>query len=246
MNVLRNPTFALCRIISILCVATFPLVLFAQPCLANDLDSRLARLDVITRDIRDVSADFQEKVFTAMLKKPLSSQGVVFVKGKRTHWKTIKPTAVSLLTGGDHIAIYYPSRNTVEMYALDQHLRALAISPLPRLAMLRRNFVIEPDVRSSEPTPENVLRLRLVPKNEAVREYIEEIFVRVDESIGMANQVEMIDADGDRTVITFTNIRTNVGLTDAQVELEIPKNVITIYPLGGGAADDSASLKSQP
>ncbi len=246
MNALRKRPFASHRTFSIRCATVFILAIFSQPSTANDIESRLSKLDVITADIRDVTADFQEKVFTAMLKKPLSSQGKVFVKGKRTHWKTIKPTAVSLLTGDDHIAIYYPSRNTVEMYALDQHLRSLAISPLPKLAMLRRNFTIEPDTRSAEPSPANVLLLRLTPKNDSVREYIEEIFVRVDESIGLANQVEMIDADGDRTVITFTNIRTNVGITDEQVELHVPKNVTTVYPLEGREENDPTLPKSQP
>jgi len=224
--------------------AVFFLALFAQPSIANDLQSRLSKLDAIARDIRDVSADFQEKIYTAMLKKPLASQGTVFVKGKRTHWKTIKPTAVSLLTGDDHIAIYYPTRKTVEMYEMDQRLRSLAISPLPRLAMLRRNFTIEADKRSTKSSPPGTLLLRLIPKNKAVSEFVEELFVQVDERIGLSSQVEMIDADGDRTIITFTNIRTNVGITDEQVELRLPKDVTTVYPLQGRTENGSTAQRS--
>ncbi len=221
------------------------IVLTAPYSWANDLDVRLSQLDEKTQHIRDVTANFQEKVFTAMLKKPLLSKGTIFIKGKRTHWKTTEPTAISLFMGDENITIYYAARKTVEIYTLDRHLRSLAISPLPKLITLRRYFTIELDPRNLN-SPSDSLQLRLTPKDESVGDFIEELFVRIDERIGIANHVEMIDPDGDRTVITFTNIRTNVGVTNAQVKLHVPDDVTTVYPLGDRTESDSTKPKSQP
>ena len=88
------------------------------------------------------------------------------------------------------------------------------------------------------------MTLRLTPKDDALVEFIDEVRVHIDLSDGLARRVEMIDAEGDRTVIEFANLRTNVGLTTADVAWDFPSDVRVVRPLdqrGGQAPAPSGS-----
>jgi outer membrane lipoprotein-sorting protein len=157
------------------------------------------------------------------------------VKGSRTRWDTTTPHATSLFTDDERIALYFPSRNTVEVYPVDRRLRALIVSPIPRLPTLRRHFRIELETgdaaRTGEQSRTETLRLRLTPKDDALAEFIDEVRVHIDRRNGLARQVEMIDPEGDRTVIEFAELRTNVGLTSSDVEWNFPADARVVRPL---------------
>jgi len=195
----------------------------------EQLVDKLNRLDEQSQRIDDLTAEFVEKKFTVLLKKPLASQGRVSVMGSRTRWDTIEPHATTLFTDDKQVALYFPSRKTAEVYPIDRRLRPLIVSPVPRLATLERHFRIEqlePDAPATE-----FLWLRLTPKDEALSEFIDEVRVQVDVAVGLARRVEMIDPDGDRTVIEFTDIRTNVGLTSRDVTWDFPPDTRIVRPL---------------
>ncbi|MFQ5494453.1 MAG: outer membrane lipoprotein carrier protein LolA [Phycisphaerae bacterium] len=206
-----------------------------DPSAAERFAARLDRVDQRAGAIRDLTADFVEKKSTSLLKEPLVSRGRVLVKGSQTRWETKSPHVSILSTDESRIAIYFPSRSTVEVYPVDRRLRSLIVSPLPQLARLRRHFKLqplpEPAGRTSD-SPEGTLGLRLMPKDESLKEIIEEVQVRIDESLGLAVRVVLIDPDHDHTVIAFSNIRTNVGLTDRDVELNAPPDATVVHPLG--------------
>ena len=76
--------------------------------------------------------------------------------------------------------------------------------------------------------------LVLTPKDEALAEFIDEVRVQFDLSVGLARRIEMIDPDGDRTVIEFADIRTNVGLTSQDVAWDFPPGTRIVRPLDSG------------
>jgi hypothetical protein len=43
----------------------------------------------------------------------------------------------------------------------------------------------------------------------------------------------MGDSDGDRTLISFSNVKTNVGLADAALRIAAPADVKVTRPLAG-------------
>ena len=166
-----------------------------------------------------------------LLKKPLVSKGRVKVMGLRTRWDTTGPHATTLFTDDKQVALYFPLRKTAEIYPIDRRLRPLIVSPVPRLATLKRSFRIEQVANT--PSAE-LLLLSLTPKDDALSEFIEEVRVQVDLSIGVARRFEMIDPDGDRTVIEFADIRTNVGLNGRDVSWSFPPDTHIVHPLDPG------------
>ena len=195
--------------------------------------SRMLDIDRRAGEIRDLTADFEQQKFTAMLKKPLVSAGRVFVRGSAMLWDTLKPEPNVLQITDRDVRIYYPQQKTIEVYQVEQKLGELAASPLPRLAVLQQHFTFEPiEVREmGETDAQKFFAVRMTPSDAELRQHVAQVRVLLDAQRGLIIRLEMRDSDGDRTLISFSNVKTNVGLSDADLQLHAPAGVKVTRPL---------------
>jgi outer membrane lipoprotein-sorting protein len=203
-------------------------------------------LDIDRRagQITDLQADFEQQKFTAMLKKPLVTSGRVFVRGSTMLWDTQRPEPNQLQITDKEVRIYYPAQKVIEAYQVQEKLGQLAASPLPRLSVLEKHFNFEPipvaDMGESD--GEEFFAVRMTPTQPALREHVEQIRVLLDATRGLIVRLEMRDSDGERTVIRFSNAKTNSGLKDEQLTIAAPADVKVTRPL---AAVEGSSSNSQ-
>jgi outer membrane lipoprotein-sorting protein len=189
--------------------------------------NRLVEIDSRAQQITDLMADFDQQKFTTLLKKPLISRGQVRVAGATMRWDTAKPEPSVMLIDEKEVKLYYPNQKTLEVYALGQQFGSLAASPLPKLSVLREHFAFESD----DPAAEQI-SVRLTPTDKALQEHVERVTVLLEAARGLVLRGEIEDADGDKTVMTFTNIRTNSGVKESDLRLEVPPDVKITRPLG--------------
>lgn len=219
----------------------------------------LVALDQRAGRIEDLSAEFTERKYTSLLKKPLVSRGRVWIKGVRSRWVTLEPHQSTMAMDGRQIQIYYPQRSTVEVYDIDARVQSLAVSPLPRLDVLQQHF----EIKSLDPAHLAAasgeghtawdgdgtapwLALRLTPKSDTLLAYVERVDVVIDRETACVLRAEMTDPDGDRTLISFSDFKVNSGLALEDVTLVVPPGTKVVRPLdassdrgreaGGGAA----------
>jgi outer membrane lipoprotein-sorting protein len=190
----------------------------------------------------DLVGRFRQEKHTALLKKPLVSSGRIRMKGPVVRWDTESPQPGVLYSDGREIRMYYPKQATLEVYPIDRRLSDLAASPLPRLDILRQHFRIEPAARDNTgETPRDTAsgtEIRLSPSDAALAEHVDEVRVTLDVAAARVTRVEMLDADGDRTVIHFTDLKTDAGIKDGDLDLVVPAGTKVSRPLdaaqGGG------------
>ena len=196
---------------------------------------RMLAIDARAADVKDLVADFQQRKVTAMLRKPLVSSGQVFVRGSSMLWKTVKPEPSELQITDAEVRIFYPSEKTIEVFQIRQKLGELAASPLPRLATLLEHFSFKPLplAEMDESDEERFFAVEMSPIDPELSEHVETVRVLLDATRGLIARFEMTDADGDRTIITFENVRTNVGLSDQQLAIDAPADVKVTRPLAG-------------
>jgi outer membrane lipoprotein-sorting protein len=234
---------ALCLILPILIAADAPTPTTPPPTSRPaNVDpatwQRMLDIDARAGKIEDLTADFEQQKFTAMLKKPLVSSGVVAVRGSAMLWDTRKPEASQLQIDTKEVRIYYPAQKTIEVYQIQQKLGQLAASPLPRLAVLREHFNFEPmplaEMGEKDDTAaarEKYFAVRMTPIDPELREHVESVRVLLDAQRGLIIRLEMRDPDGDRTLISFANVKTNVGLKDGDLRIAAPADVKITRPL---------------
>ncbi len=230
-------------------------------------EERLAALDAAMGKVADFRANFEQRKYTPLLKKPLESRGILTSRGRLVRWETTQPRHLIVLidpareaqppgtAGADapsapakpaqptraaapgEIRVYYPADGLCEIYPIDGALSDLTGAPLPRLADLRTRFSLVPIPASELGGPGGnpaLVGLLLLPATDEVRTHLESIKVLIDETIPAATKVIVSDADGERTEIVLTAIRTNTGLTQADVQLTLPTDVRLSRPLGVG------------
>ncbi|HTL29516.1 MAG TPA: outer membrane lipoprotein carrier protein LolA, partial [Tepidisphaeraceae bacterium] len=104
---------------------------------------QMLAINARSQQIEDLKATFEQKKFTALLKKPLISTGEVRVKGATMRWDTKEPVPTVMVIDEKEVKLLYPQQKVLEIYKVDQQLSSLAASPLPRLDVLKQHFMFE-------------------------------------------------------------------------------------------------------
>lgn len=212
--------------------ASMLVALFATSGRCEPLEQILEQIDRHAQSVVDLTCAFEEAKHTALLKNPIVSKGKLFIKQGRTRWHTTTPYESVLFTDSSSVAIYFPSSATMEIYPVDHRLADLIVSPIPRMQTLRRHFKIERVANENTKSDAGTIHLRLTPKDATFSEFIERAQVLINTSTGLALRFEMFDSQGDRTVITFTDARTNTGLSDSDVARTVPSTTKIVRPFG--------------
>lgn len=208
--------------------------------------TQMVTIDARASRITSMVAHFQQEKFTALMRKPIVSSGTIRIKGSMMRWDTTEPYPSTMLFSDREAKIFYPNPapGTLEIYSLDQRMAEMAASPLPQLKVLKETFtfaqipVHEMDVNAKE---EGFLALRMTPREPSLKEHVQEVRVLLDAQAGYIVRAEMTDADGDRTVLHFSQIKLNVD--PGKLELTVPAGTKIVHPLEGleGAAPHAPS-----
>jgi len=208
-----------------------------------ELESLSANREPIT----SYAADFRQEKFTPLLREPIRSNGRVRIAegdasgdgtsggasggvsgGGVSRWDTEAPYASTMLIADGELKLHYPEQQSLEIYALGDRLDALAASPVPDLAVLRKNF----EIAGYGWTKGNKLfSLTLLPRSDAMREALEEISVDIDPALGSMRRLSMTDLDGETTVMHFENIELNLKLDPADLALDLPAGTMIVRPM---------------
>jgi outer membrane lipoprotein-sorting protein len=196
--------------------------------------AKLAEIDQRAGQIKSLSANFDQQKFTALLRKPLESTGRIRIKGPVIRWDTTQPEPSVLFIDQGEARIFYPDQKTLEVYPLDKRLADLAASPLPRLDVLKERFNIEQiPVTDLDKTAaaEHFIALRLAPKDASLAEHVKQVRVLLDVRNACIMRAEVTDGDGDRTVLSFRDVRLNADVGD--LALVVPPGTSVSHPLEG-------------
>jgi outer membrane lipoprotein-sorting protein len=199
---------------------------------------RMKLIDHAAAQIADLTADFEQQKFTALLKNPMISTGTVWARGSEMLWNTRSPEPTIMHVSANEITLFYPQQKTAEIYPLNSQLAQLAASPVPRLADLLEHFsfaLASPRDLNAAPDPDHQAFL-LTPTDPTIREHVQNVAVLIDAKAGFILAFKMTDADGETTVLQFSNVKINTKFDDARLRLELPADVKTVHPLENAGA----------
>jgi len=206
---------------------------------------QMQKLDAQIDDINDMRADFVKHKQTPLLKRPLTSKGAVRVKGRMMRWDTEGDRKSTTLLRDGELRLYQPQDKRLEVYPLQERFAMFGASPMPRLTELVQKFdtTKQPaeelfDALGDDGNSERYLALRLVPKDEKMREHVRSMALLVDRDAGRIQRLRLDQGAGESIEYRFTDMRTNVGLDDDVFELNLPDDVETVRPLEGEDAPE--------
>lgn len=180
----------------------------SQQALLDDLLARFAR-------VQSLKARFQEEKHMALLAVPLRSQGTLYyAKPRLLARHTESPQKSSLVLRGEKLS-----------FGDAKHQESLELAAQPAVRVLVDTFVsvLAGDGAALtklaklevEALPEGAFQIRVTPKDPGV--------LKIVRSMSFAgkgaelSRMELLDANGDRTVTTFSELKLGDKLSDTEV-----------------------------
>ncbi|MFW6059254.1 MAG: LolA family protein [Phycisphaeraceae bacterium] len=211
--------------------------------LAPELWEKLRAIDEQLADVETLQAEFIKLKHTPLLKRPLTSEGTVRVKGRMMRWDTHGDHPSTTLMRDGELRLYQPDEKRLEIYPLEQRFAMFGASPQPRLTELVQRFDTEQRAPSelfesldAEDAPDQrYLALRLVPKDDELREHVEALLVLIDRDAGRIDRLRLGQGAGESVEYRFTDVQLNVDLPDDVFELDLPADVHISRPLEGAS-----------
>lgn len=210
-----------------------------------ELWAELQRVDERVEAVQSLRGRFERHRHTPLLRRPMVSEGVVYVQGERVRWETEAPSPSTTLVRDGEVWIYQPEARRVEVYALEDRAELLG-GPTPRLTALPETFDLaraEPDelfddldedVDDGADAAAGALALRLTPRDEALAEEVTSMAMLLDRASGQLRRLRIDTGEGQWTEYRFLEVETDVELPEGTFELHLPRNVEWVRPMEGG------------
>lgn len=181
-------------------LATFYLATGRAASAKGDWDVQHLMLDLA--QVRVAKARFVERRYLSMLKEPLQYSGMLtYIAPDRLEKSTLRPKPESIVVDGDRLTIEGDNGRQRRILMLPAHpeigafVESIRATLAGDLLTLSRFYQV-----TLEGSPEE-WQLRLEPTDEKMRGMVKSI--RIDGSGRSIRGVEILEADGDRSVMTI-------------------------------------------
>lgn len=213
-------------IISLLLTSTFAQ---AQELGAEEQKALVAKLQAHRAEMPALTADFSEERTTALLKKPISTNGTMAFQSPNKFRRDLKGNAPSLtVCNGSELWIYYPNFKQAEHYTLGQ--KQFFDDSIAALTAGLNFQNVDKFFRVAVAKDGDGHRITLTPKTSSLRRIMTSLAVWMD-SEGNIQKTDATLPKGDRVVTTYKNVRP-AKTSDAKFDFAPPAGVEVSTPLG--------------
>jgi len=203
----------------------------------DSLTAVMGRIDSAAAGFKGLKADLKQVSHTAVINEDAVDTGTIAVrragpKDLRILVDFKEPNPKKAYMAGSKVQIYYPKRNEVEEYemgkasAMKDQLMMLAFGSNSRDLMNAYSIKLggEETVAGQKAT-----RIELTPKDKELLAHFPKIELWIADPTGTTVQQRLHQKGGDFITATYTNPQF-VSLSDAQVKLDLPKDVHKVKP----------------
>ncbi len=183
------------------------------------VDEVVQRIRESHEKTKDFSADLlQEKKISLLKEKVISKGRIRFKKPDRISIEFFSPDSTQMVYDGKTFLLYFKTEKMAERYQVQGN-------PLVEKYMLF----------SKDPFQEKLAQWKIVEDQESflVIEILPKVkdalFVRtkmwISKKDWLINGMELVERNGDTTILRYSNMRVNTGLKDSDFVIQLPKDV---------------------
>jgi len=184
---------------------------------ASDVKALVDRMQTFYEKIQDFTATFSQTYSYKMAKRTQTSTGkVTFKKPGMMRWEYEAPAKKTFVLAGDRAYTYDPQAMLLTKAAFDQSQLSASVTFLFGTGKLEKEFTISKvDCAKCTGTLLELLPLKPDPRFKKVR-------LEVDPKTAQVLRSIVFDPDGSENAITFSNLKTNVGVSKEVFVLDAP------------------------
>jgi outer membrane lipoprotein carrier protein len=177
------------------------------------------RLREVQEKTKDFSAElYQEKKLSLLKEKIISRGRIRFKKPNKVYIEFFRPESSQMVFDGKTVLLYFKEEKLAERYSVRSN-------PIAERYLLFSKDPFQEKLAGWKITEdrESFLVMEILPKVK------DSLFVKtklwVSKKDGMIIGMEMVEKNGDTTLLRYSNMRVNTGLTDSDFEIHLPKDV---------------------
>jgi outer membrane lipoprotein carrier protein len=189
----------------------------AERSMAPEVKTLVDRMQGFYERTQDFTADFKQEYHYKTFNRTVVSTGTVaFQKPAKMRWEYLTPSKRSFVLSADRIYALDPEAQTLTKAALPTSQLSASVTFLWGKGKLSDEF----DISRTECKECLGTLLTLLPKKPDAR--FREVQLDIDPKSAQVRRSIVIDPDGSRNAITFSNLKTNVSLSKETFQLTPP------------------------
>lgn len=185
--------------------------------MSNEVKALVDRVQAFYEKTTDFSADFrQEYTYKAFKRTQTSSGTVIYKKPATMRWEYQKPTPRTFVLAGDKVYALDPEALTLTKASIATNQLSASVTFLWGQGKLDKEFAI-----TQKPCPKcSGTLLELDPLKPDPR--FQKVRLEVDPKTAQVLKSTVIDPDGSENAITFSALKTNVGIDEKAFKIVPP------------------------
>ena len=200
---------------------------------AESLGAVQARMDKSAAEFTSLTARVKKTGYVAVIKESSTETGTFMIKrlkpgDVRVRMEIEKPDQRSLTLSRKKYEVFLPKINTVQEYDLGQYGKLVDQfmllgfgTPVKEISKGYDMAVTGTDMIDGR----QATRVELRPKAAGVKEHLKLVEMWIPLNDGNPIQQKFLQPSGDYTQSTYSDVKVNPLLKDADVQLTLPKNV---------------------
>ena len=183
-----------------------------------------------------MSANVRWLEHTAVINDDAVDTGTMKLKRSKRDIRALvefmEPDRKSVALHEKKLEIYYPKMQTVEEYDIGGHQELLHQFLLIGFGTSGKELAAAYNMRvlgSENVDGQKTTRLELVPKSPEVLKHLKKLEIWLAENDYPVQQKFYLPG-GDYKLVTYTNVKVNVPLSDSDLKLKVPKDAKRSYP----------------
>lgn len=202
------------KVIVLFCVIV---PLFLQPTYpgykpVRDVDGFRKKFTVAAADVRDIKADFTQKKTLVALTETITSKGTLWFKQTdKVRMDYATPFVYKMIINGDNMLVKDAQKETrmsARSNKLLQQVNRIMIDCMQGSLLESKDFFnrfFEND---------SYYLLELTPTSKNLQQFFSTIVITVEKRDNSPSSIELNESGGDRTIISLSNKKVNMALSD--------------------------------
>lgn len=186
--------------------------LIASPASAQTNDAAVRqKINAATSQLKSMQCDFVQTKSMKLLNDKMIAKGQMYYsQGSKLRWEYVSPYTYTFILNGSRVMLNKGDRNDV--IDVNQSKVFKEVARIMMNSVTGRCLADEKDFKSTITTTRTEWIVAMVPQDKNLKQLFTKMVLHFDPRSCMVSVVELIEKNGDTTVIELRNVRTNTPI----------------------------------
>lgn len=193
-------------------MAAFILCLAALPCLAQSEAQMRSQINKAAAQLSSMQCEFVQTKHLKMLNKSMVSNGKMYYqKSNKLRWEYTTPYKYTFILNGSKALL--KNNNRTDVVDTNKNRMMKEIGRVMMNTLMGNCLQNDKDFKTSITSTQTEYVATLLPQRKDIKSMFQKIILHFNRKNSMVTSVELVEKNGDRTVIELKNVKTNVPIS---------------------------------